>query len=150
MDIPSDFIKLLECLNAHEVEYVIVGAYALAFYGHPRLTGDMDICVLPEAVNADKVITALKDFGFGSFELSADDFITPDIVIQLGRPPVRIDIMNSLTGISIEEIFSNRVEGILGNIQVHFIGRREFIKNKLALGRKKDLADIEAIGKKYD
>ena len=146
MDIPSDFIKLLECLNAHEVEYVIVGAYALAFYGHPRLTGDMDICVLPEAVNADKVIAALKDFGFGSLELNAEDFMIPDTVIQLGLPPIRVDIINSLTGISIEEVFSNRVEGFLGDIQVHFIGRREFIANKLALGRKKDLADIEALG----
>ena len=146
MDIPSDFKELLECLNAYEVEYVIVGAYALAFYGHPRLTGDMDICVLPEAVNADKVIAALKDFGFGSLELNAEDFMIPDTVIQLGLPPIRVDIINSLTGISIEEVFSNRVEGFLGDIQVHFIGRREFIANKLALGRKKDLADIEALG----
>jgi len=146
MEVEKDFRDLLELLNAHKVEYMIVGAYALAFHGAPRYTGDMDIYVKPEPANAQHIITALNDFGFGSVDLTAADFEAEDKVVQLGFPPVRVDIVTSLTGVSWEEAFSGRVKGTYGGVQVYYIGREQFKSNKRALGRKKDLADLEALG----
>jgi hypothetical protein len=146
MEVQKDFRDLLELLNAHKVEYMIVGAYALAFHGAPRYTGDMDIFVKPDPGNAQHIMAALNDFGFGSAELSATDFETEDRVVQLGFPPVRIDLVTSLTGVSWEEAVSGRIEGKYGDVLVYYIGRQQFISNKRALGRKKDFADLEALG----
>jgi predicted nucleotidyltransferase len=146
MEIQRDFRELLALFNEHKVDYIIVGAYALAFYGAPRYTGDIDILVKPDAVNARRVITALEKFGFGAVGLTATDFTSPDKVIQLGMPPVRVDILTSITRVTWEEVFLGRVEGKYGGIPVAYIGREQFISNKKALGRKKDLADLEALG----
>jgi len=148
MEAQKDFRDLFELLNAHKVEYIVVGAYALAFYGVPRYTGDMDIFVRPDSENARRILAALNDFGFGSVGLTTADFEVEDKVVQLGIVPVRIDLVTSITGISWEEAVSERVEGIYGDVPVYYIGRRQFITNKRALGRKKDLADIEALGEK--
>ncbi len=146
MEVQQDFRDLLALFNAHRVEYMIVGAYALAFHGAPRYTGDLDIFVKPEEANARRIMAALEEFGFGSVGLSATDFEAPDRVIQLGVLPVRVDIITSITGVSWEDAFSGRAEGNYGDIRVHFIGRTQFILNRRALGRKKDLADLEALG----
>jgi hypothetical protein len=146
MEVQKDFRDLLELLNAHKVEYLIVGAYALAFHGAPRYTGDMDIYVRPNPTNAQRIMAALNDFGFGSVELSATDFETEGKVVQLGFPPVRVDIVTSITGVSWEEADSGRIEGTYGDVRVYYIGREQFISNKRVLGRKKDLADLEALG----
>jgi hypothetical protein len=146
MEVQKDFRDLLELLNVHKVDYLVVGAYALAFHGAPRYTGDMDIYVNPNPANAQRVMAALIDFGFGSVELSATDFQTEDRVVQLGFPPVRVDIVTSITGVSWEEAASGRIEGKYGDVLVYYIGRQQFISNKRALGRKKDLADLEALG----
>ncbi len=146
MEVQKDFRDLLELFNAHKVEYMIVGAYALAFHGAPRYTGDMDIYVKPNPTNAQRIMAALNDFGFGSVELSAAAFEVEDKVVQLGFPPVRVDIVTSITGVSWEKAASGRIEGMYGNVPVYYVGREQFISNKRALGRKKDLADLEAIG----
>jgi len=146
MEAQKDFRDLLELLNAHKVEYMIVDTYALAFHGAPRYTGDMDIYVKPNPTNAQRIMAALNDFGFGSVELSAKDFEVEDKVVQLGFPPVRVDIVTSITGVSWEEAVIGRVEGKYGNVPVYYIGRQQFISNKRTLGRKKDLADLEALG----
>jgi hypothetical protein len=91
-------------------------------------------------------MAALNDFGFGSAELSATDFEVQDKVVQLGFPPVRVDIVTSITGVSWKEAFGGRIEGKYGDVPVYYIGRQQFISNKRALGRKKDLADLEALG----
>lgn len=145
MGIQQDFKELLELLNAHKVEYLIVGAHALAFYGAPRFTGDLDVLVRPDKDNAQKVLDALADFGFGSLKLTAEDFSQSDKVIQLGYPPLRIDIMTTLTGVTWEQIEAGKTTGKIDVVSVSFIGKKEFIQNKRALGRKKDLADIEAL-----
>ena len=145
MGIPQDFKELLELLNAHKVEYLIVGAHVLAFYGAPRFTGDLDILIKPGRDNTQKVLDVLAEFGFGSLELTADDFSEPDKVIQLGYPPLRIDIMTTLTGVTWEQIEAGKVTGKIDVIPVSFLGKKEFIQNKRTLGRKKDLADIEAL-----
>ncbi len=146
MEVQKDSRDLFELLNARKVEYLIVGAYALAFHGAPRYTGDMDIYVKPDPPNAQRMMAALNDFGFGSAELSATDFEVEDKVVQLGLPPVRVDIVTSITGVSWEEAVSGRIEGKYGDVFVYYIGRQQFISNKRALGRKKDLADLEALG----
>jgi hypothetical protein len=146
MDIQKDFRELLELFNAHKVEYVIVGAYALAFHGVPRFTGDIDLFVSPTSENANRILAALDELGFGSLDLSQADFTTPGTVVQLGVPPVRIDIMTSLTGLSWEKADGDKVAGHYGNTRVWFISREHFIANKKAIGRKKDAADIEALG----
>lgn len=146
MEIQSDFRDLLKLFNEHEVQYILVGGYALAFHGAPRYTGDIDLYVNPTLENAQNILLAIDDFGFGSLGLSLDDFQFPDKVVQLGMPPVRIDIITSLSGVTWELVFNGRIEGKYGDLSVFYIGLNEFVANKRATGRKKDLADLEAIG----
>ena len=146
MEVQKDFKELLALFNAHKVDYIIVGAHALAYHGAPRYTGDMDILVRPDSENAQRILRALGEFGFGSLGLTIKDFTSPDQVVQLGVAPVRIDIVTSITGVSWEEAFAGRVAGTYGGLEVYYIGRKQFILNKRTLGRKKDLADLEAIG----
>ncbi len=146
MEIHKDFKELLELFNAHKVEYLIVGGYALAFHGAPRFTGDIDLLVKPEPQNAEQILAALDDFGFGSLDLSQSDFSTPNNVIQLGVPPVRIDIITSVTGVTWDKADAGKVPGSYADCPVFFISREDFIANKKAIGRAKDAADIEALG----
>lgn len=146
MEVQQDFKDLLELLNAHKVQYMIVGGYALAFHGVPRYTGDIDIYVKPDNHNAKLIMNALIDFGFGSIGLTSEDFAQPDKVVQLGVPPVRIDIITSISGVSWEDAVTNCTHGNYGNVPVKYIGLNEFIKNKRSTGRKKDLSDLEALG----
>jgi len=143
---PDDFRELLALLNSHEVEYVIVGGYALAFHGAPRFTGDLDVLVRPDAANAERVMAALAEFGFGDVGLTADDFETAGAVVQLGVPPFRVDIVTSVDAVSWEQVDRGKQHGTFCEVPVHYIGRSEFLVNKKAVGRKKDLADIEALG----
>ena len=146
METPSDFKDLLALFNKHRVEYLIAGAYALAFHGAPRFTGDIDLFVRANADNAARILQALEEFGFGSVGISAEDLTTPEIVIQLGVAPARVDLLTSLTGVSEQEAFGGKAPGTYGELPVHFLGREQFITNKRALGRRKDLADLEALG----
>ena len=146
MDIPPDFKDVLELFNAHHVEYIIVGAYALAFHGVPRSTGDIDLLVQPTEENATRILKALEAFGFTFPNLTVADFQNPDSVVQLGVPPVRVDILPSLTGVSWEEADAGKARGLYGGVEVCYLGRAEYVKNKRACGRKKDLADLEALG----
>ena len=146
MEIPNDFKELLELFNNHKVEYLIVGGYALAFHGAPRVTGDIDLFVRPTDENAERILAALDAFGFGSLNLSKRDFTTPGMVVQLGVPPMRVDLITRVSGVPWEQADAGKVAGSYGDVPVHFIGRRDFIANKKATGRKKDLADVEALG----
>ena len=145
MKVHEDFKDFIEALNNNNVEYVIVGAFALAFHGHPRATGDIDIWVRPTPQNAKAVLKALNDFGFGELNISEDDIVSGKI-IQLGYPPVRIDLITLMEGLTHEEIWEGRVSGTFGDQQVFYIGREAFIRNKKAMGRHKDLADLELLG----
>lgn len=147
MQIHSDFDDFISLLNKHKVDYLIVGSFALFFFGQPRATGDIDIWIRPEAKNVEKLLHVIYDFGFSSLKLTADDILSGD-VIQLGFPPVRIDLLTLLEGVSEEEIWESRTSGLLGNNKVNFIGKEIFIKNKKALGRSRDLADLEMLGQK--
>jgi len=146
MEIQEDFRELLALFNAHDVAYLIVGGYALAHHGAPRYTGDMDILVRPDRENAQRILRALEEFGFGSLELTVEDFASPDKVVQLGVPPVRVDIMTSITGVSWAEAFSGRAAGTYGDLPTYYIGREQLVAKKRDVGRKRDLADLEALG----
>ncbi len=148
METQKDFKELLELLNARNVEFVIVGGYALAFHGAPRYTGDLGVYVKPDDNNAAKVLKALEDFGFEFMGFSIEDFSKPGKVVQLGNPPVRIDIITSISGVSWEDASSHSVQGSYGDVFVRYLGKNELIVNKRAVGRHKDLADIEALGEK--
>jgi len=146
MELQNDFRELFILLNKHDVEYMIVGGYALAFHGAPRYTGDIDVFVRPDPDNAKKILAALSEFGFGELDLQTADFSTPEKVVQLGVPPVRIDFVTAITGVTWETAVNNRIRDRYGDIDVYYIGRDDFIKNKRSTGRYKDLADVEALG----
>ena len=146
MEVQQDFKELLELFNELKIEYIIVGAYALAFHGAPRFTGDIDLYVRPTPKNAGRIISALDSFGFSSLGLKAQDFHNPNQVVQLGMPPVRIDLITSITGVSWDEANANKVSGVFGDIDVFYIGLDQYTQNKRATGRKKDAADLEALG----
>lgn len=112
MEMPSDFRELLALFSAHPVESLIVGGYALAFHGAPRFTGDLDILVRPDAANAHRILTALEAFGFASVGLTVSDFECPDQVVPLGVPPVRIDLITSITGVSWDEAWAGRTKDL--------------------------------------
>ncbi len=146
MRLPKDLREFVESLNSNEVEYVIVGAFALAFHGLPRYTGDIDILVRPSLENAQKLTRAIAGFGFSSVGLAAADFLEPNRVIQLGLAPNRIDLLTSITGLDFDEVWQDRVPSELDNLPVAFIGRGSLMKNKRATGRAQDKADLEALG----
>ena len=141
----EDFIKLL---NLHNVEYMVVGGYALAIHGKPRHTGDLDIWINISENNAELMLKVLKDFGLASMSFTKEDFLKPGFVSQIGYPPLRIDILNTIDGITFEEAVKNMNSIELGNdFKINFIGLNDFVKNKQAVGRIQDLADIREIKK---
>lgn len=146
MEVQPDFRDLLALFNKRKVEYVIVGAYALAHHGAPRNTGDLDLYVRPTPENARRIVDVLGEFGFGSLGLSEADFTQLRQVIQLGRPPVRIDLLTSISGVTWEEAEGGKAVAAYGDVPVSYLGRAQLTANKRATGRAKDLADLEALG----
>lgn len=146
MPLPEDWRAFIESLNSSGVEYLVVGAVALAHHGFPRYTGDLDILVGNSPDNAQRLESALAEFGFASLGLKAADFVDSYRVVQLGVPPGRIDLLTSITGVAFDEAWAGRVEAVLGNTRVNFIGREALIQNKRKTGRAKDKADLEALG----
>ena len=141
MNLNQDFQEFVELFVAHEVEFLIVGGYALAAHGHPRYTKDLDVWVWIGAENAQRIITAIGEFGFGELGLTAADFQEPDVMVQLGREPQRIDILTFASGLHFADAYKNRVNITLGNVQVPFISVDDLRTNKLATGRPRDIAD---------
>lgn len=142
MKLSPDLREFIELLNSHKVEFLIVGAHALAFHGLPRYTKDIDIFVATSPENSAAVAKVIDIFGFGSTGLSSADFQQPDLVIQLGVEPHRLDILTGLSGINWSEAWESKVEGTLDGIPVSFLAKSTYIKNKLASGRPQDLADV--------
>jgi len=145
MPLPKDWRAFIESLNSSGVEYLIVGAVALAYHGFPRYTGDLDIFVRNTPENAQRLEAALGRFGFGSVGLKAADFVNSYQVIQLGAAPNRVDLLTSITGVTFDDAWAARVRGDLGGIQANFIGRQTLIENKQATGRPQDQADLDVL-----
>ncbi len=145
MPLPEDWRAFIESLNSHGVEYVVVGAVALAHHGFPRYTGDLDVLVRTSAHNTERLEAALAEFGFAGLGLKAADFADSYRVIQLGVVPNRIDLLTSLTGVSFEQAWAGRVEAVVEGTRVNFLGRDALILNKRLTGRAQDIADLEAL-----
>lgn len=137
-----DFREFIQLLNAHDVQYLVVGGFAVTFHGHPRATKDIDIWIWLDAANAEKTIRALDEFGFKSLGFIVDDFLVDDQIIQLGYPPVRIDLLTTLPGVDFEECFQSRVETQVDDTVVKFIDLENLKRTKRASGRMQDLADL--------
>lgn len=145
MEIQKDFKEFIELLNSAKAEYVIVGGYAVAFHGAPRFTGDIDILINRQPGNSEILFKVLADFGFAGIGITKSDLMTEDQVIQMGRPPARIDLLTSISGVTWDEVWQNRIEDVYGGLPVSYIGKHELLRNKRATGRMKDLMDIEAL-----
>jgi hypothetical protein len=141
--LPPDFKEFLRLLNAHEVEYLLIGGYAVGYHGYPRATADMDIWVAVHPANADRLVTVLKEFGFDLPDLSPELFLREWQIIRLGVPPVRIEIATTISGVDFAECYAERVEGVLDGVAVHVIDLENLKRNKKASGRHQDLADLE-------
>jgi hypothetical protein len=148
MELAPDFDEFFGSLIAHDVEFLIVGAYALAYHGAPRFTGDIDVFVRPTADNATHLLAALVAFDFSTGDLLPEDLADPDRILQMGTEPVQIHVMSAISGVAWDEAWAGRQTGRCGSHDLPFIGRCEFVRNKRASGRLKDLADIEALGER--
>lgn len=146
MVLNKDFKEFIGLLNENSVRYLIIGGYAVALHGHPRYTKDIDIWVEGTKKNAKKILKTLEAFGFGSLDITKEDFNKPDQVIQLGYPPRRIDLLNNLEGVHFEECYNARIAVEIDDITADFIDLENLKKNKRASGRHSDLADLEKLG----
>ena len=143
MDIfTKDFVEFIECCVGREVKFLIVGGYALAAHGHPRATKDLDVWVLMEEENAVRLVSALDDFGMASVGLVPADFLEPEIVVQLGYPPYRIDLITSASGVVFDSCWDRRLTISVGSVEAGLISYEDLIKNKQASGRPQDIVDV--------
>jgi hypothetical protein len=144
-NVSKDFEELLASLSSREVKALVVGGYAFAYHAKPRHTKDIDIWVEAEPENAQRLLSALNDFGFGSLDLKEEDFTEPGRIVQLGFPPNRIDLLTSLKGLNFEDAWQSRVEDSYGEAKVCYLGRDDLIRNKKAVGRPQDQADVAVL-----
>lgn len=145
MTLSKDSREFLESLNFREIEYVIVGAHSLAFHGRPRYTGDLDILVRATPENAANLVGLLNHFGFTDSGFKVSDFTQPEHLIQLGRAPNRIDLLTSITGVTTDEAFASKVPAELDGVPVFVLSKEALIRNKRAVGRPQDIADLSTL-----
>jgi predicted nucleotidyltransferase len=144
----KDLREFVELLLSRKVEFLVVGGHAVAFHGFPRFTGDIDFFVGRTVDNARRILDALGTFGFADPALDVATLTAPDQVIQLGRPPNRIDILTSISGVAFEDAWRHRIEGDLDGLTVQFIGFDDLRANKTASGRTKDRLDLEQLDRR--
>jgi predicted nucleotidyltransferase len=140
-----DFKDMLFALSEANIDFMLVGAYAVAAHGHPRATGDLDLWVRPNTETATKVFRVLADFGAPLHDLTVEDLAKPGIVFQIGVEPSRIDILTAISGVSFNHAWTNRLSVKMDGIELNVIGRMDLIVNKRACGRPKDIADVESL-----
>lgn len=147
MTLDKDFEDFVFLLNKYDVNYLIIGGYALAFHGKPRHTGDLDIWIDISEANAQKMIGVINEFGLGSLGLNAADFLQKGIITQIGYPPLRIDILNEIDGIEFNEAYPNKLIIDIDGLPISYISLDDLIKNKQVSGRQRDLSDITELNK---
>ncbi len=145
MPLPQDFKEFLALLNSEKIEYLVVGGYAVSFHGYPRPTGDLDVWVAIFPENASKLMNVLSKFGFGAAGATAEVFLTPGNVVRMGVPPVRIEIINQISGVEFHQCYSRRIEIVVDGLPVNVIARDDLLANKRAAGREKDLNDLKQL-----
>ncbi len=150
MELNTDWKELFELFIENNVEFLLVGAVAMSYHGMPRSTGDIDIWVNRSAENAERVLRALKSFGVGSLQLTKEDFVKPDHVIQIGFPPRRVDLLTFLSGLEFEEVWKRRVSMQIEGLTIPVLCLNDLIINKQATGRPKDIADLAVLENRSD
>ena len=140
-----NFADFLKSLNANHVEYLVVGGYAVGYHGFVRATGDLDVFVRLSRPNAGQLLAAFKDFGFDDPELTVAVLLEAGKIVRIGVPPLRLEVMNGISGVTFDECYPRRVEETIAGVRVCFIDRENLLRNKQAAGRPKDLADIAAL-----
>ena len=143
MELPLDFKEFLRLLNEHKVRYLLVGGYAVGYYGYPRATQDIDVWIDRNPENASRIETVLRVFGFDSSEISAGMFLKENSIIRMGLPPIRIEVTTGISGVDFNNCFAERVQGVLDGVNVNIINLPHLKLNKKASGRHKDLDDLE-------
>ncbi len=143
IQLPPDFKEFLKLLNSHRVEYLLIGGYAVGYHGYPRATGDMDLWVAIRQNNAEKLVVVLKEFGLTSPQLSANIFLQEDQIIRMGVPPMRIELLTTISGVDFDSCYSERIVDVIDNVEVHIINLKHLKQNKQASGRHKDLDDLQ-------
>ena len=141
--LPKDFRDFLKLLNSHEVEYLLIGGYAIGYHGYPRATADMDVWVGMDNKNAEKIVSVLREFGFDLPEIRKEIFLQQNKIFRMGHAPLRIELLTSVSGVEFQECFKNRVEDTIDDIKVKIIDLSHLKINKKATGRYKDLDDLE-------
>jgi len=145
IELPSDFKEFLKLLRSHGVRYLLIGGYAVIYYGNPRATGDLDIWVALEPANADRIVAALREFGFGTHELTREMFLRRENIVRMGNTPIRIEILTTISGVNFDDCYADRIETVIDGVEVSLIDVVNLKKNKRASGRFKDLADLEQL-----
>lgn len=145
MSANSSFKDLLRILAEFEVRYLIVGGYAVMRYSEPRFTKDLDVWVEASPENADRVFRALATFGAPLASVTREDFATEGNFYQMGRPPVRVDVLTSVDGLRFADCWERRTESSFDGVSAYFVSREDLIVNKRATGRMQDLADVERL-----
>ena len=143
IQLPPDFKEFLKLLNSHRVEYLLIGGYAVGYHGYPRATGDMDLWVAIRQNNAEKLVVALGEFGLNAPQLSADIFLQENQIIRMGVPPMRIELLTTISGVDFDSCYSERIVDVIDNVEVNIINLRHLKQNKQASGRHKDLDDLQ-------
>lgn len=141
--LPPDFKEFLQLLNSRGVEYLVVGGYAVGFHGYPRATADLDIWIATTEQNAVKLENVLKEFGFDLPELSKNLFLEKDKIVRMGTPPIRLEILTSISGLQFPRCYASRVTTEIDGVRVNFISLEHLKANKKAAGRHQDLSDLE-------
>ncbi|MFH0909359.1 MAG: hypothetical protein V1929_11400 [bacterium] len=141
--LPKDFKEFLKLLGSKRVKYLLIGGYAVGYHGFPRATADMDIWIALNPQNATKAMEALKTFGFGQEELTAELFQKKDQIIRMGRPPFRIEVLTGISGVEFEACYKRRVVDTIDGVKINIINLQDLKRNKKASGRHKDLEDLQ-------
>jgi predicted nucleotidyltransferase len=144
----KNFIDFLRLLNSNRVKYLVIGGYAVSFHGSVRTTGDLDVFIEISEENAEALLVAFRTFGFNVPQLRKDIFLEPEKIVRVGQPPLRIEVLNSISGVAFTDCYAKRVVELIDDVPVSFIDIQSLLKNKAASGRAKDLADVEALTKK--
>ncbi len=145
LELPKDFKEFLNLLRVNGVEYLLIGAYAVGYHGYPRATKDLDIWIAPTPENATHIVSALKEFGFGTPELTTELLLRPNNIVRMGEEPLRIEILNWASGVDFDECYRERIIDTLDEVEVSLIGLNHLKANKRASGRLKDLADLQEL-----
>jgi len=145
IELNENFKEFIELLNAKKVKYLVVGGFAVGLYGYPRYTGDFDVWVQPDLENGKKVISVLKEFGFGSLKVSEKDFLSDDLILQFGYPPLRIDVLTGISGVVFSQCYLRRKRTKLGGSWISLIHLTDLMINKKNTGRPEDLFDVKKL-----